>query len=304
MTAEPSPAYEPLTPHVRLERLEAVVNPASGGVNARAADELRTVLSRYDLKANVVEAEPPDIAGALKRAVDAGPDLLVVLAGDGTIRTAGEMCGPDGPLLACLPGGTMNMLPKALYGTADWRKALSEALSEGVVRNVCGGEADGHPFYCAAILGNPALWTEAREAIREHRLTAAVRYARRALRRAWSGKMRFYLDQGSTENAEAIAFLTPLISKALDDASALEAAAMDPDNALEAFRMAVNALVRDWRDDPAVHTRPTTHAVLSARTSLPAVLDGELLRLGRRVDIRFMPKAFRALAPRLEKTKT
>jgi hypothetical protein len=38
---------------------------------------------------------------------------------------------PDGPLVAPLPGGTMNMLPRALYGTADWKVALRRALEEG-----------------------------------------------------------------------------------------------------------------------------------------------------------------------------
>lgn len=304
MSAEPSPDYEPLTPHVRIERLRAVVNPMSGGVNAKATAELQALLGRYDLQAEVVEAKPAEIAEALKAAVDARPDVLAVLAGDGTIRAAGELCGPDGPLLAALPGGTMNMLPQALYGTTDWRKALGEALTGGVVRNVCGGVVDGHPFYCAAIVGHPALWAEAREALRERRLSAAMRHANVALRRAFSGRMRFYLDDGPTENAEAVAFLTPLISKALDEADALEAASLDPKGAVDAFRMAINAVVRDWRDDPAVDARPARHAVLSGRRPLPAILDGELTHLGRRAEVRFTPKAFRALAPRLESVKT
>lgn len=304
MTAEPSPSYEPLTPHARIERVQAVVNPMSGSVNAGAAEELENLLGRYDVKAHVVEAKPDELMDALKAAVEDGPDLLAVLAGDGTIRAAGELCGPEGPLLAALPGGTMNMLPRALYGTTDWRQALAESLSGGEVRNVCGGEVEGRPFFCAAILGNPALWAEAREALREHRIRAAVGFAQRALHRAWSGQLRFYLDDGPTEKAEAVAFLTPLISKALDDASALEAAAMDPKGAGEAFRMAFNMVVHDWRDDPAVHTRPTRKAVLSARRGVPAILDGELVRLTRRVEVNFKPKAFRALAPRLEKTKT
>ena len=35
------------------------------------------------------------------------------------------------------------------------------------MRPVAGGEVDGRPFYVAAILGSPALWGPAREAIRE-----------------------------------------------------------------------------------------------------------------------------------------
>ena len=291
---------EPLTPHARVRRVEVVVNPASGGVNPGAAGELEAILARYDIEARVVEAKPGELEAALKSAVDAKPDVLVTLAGDGTIRAAGELCGPDGPLLIALPGGTMNMLPKALYNTTDWKKALAEALSDGKVRNVGGGAVGDHTFYCAAIFGHPALWGEAREAIREGKFGQAWRRARKALRRAFSGRLRFYLDDGRTEKAEAVAFLTPLISRVMDpDETALEAASMDPQSSLDAFRMAFNFLARDWRDDPAVNTRPARKAVLSARRALPAILDGETVHLGRRAEVSFIPKAFRALAPEL-----
>ncbi|PWS21620.1 diacylglycerol kinase, partial [Enterococcus faecium] len=81
-----------------------------------------------------------------------------VLAGDGTARSVASKAKPDGPMIAPLPGGTMNMLPKALYGTADWKLALKRALEEGEPQAVSGGEVEGEYFYCAAILGSPALW--------------------------------------------------------------------------------------------------------------------------------------------------
>mgnify|MGYP002133071793 CR=1 FL=1 len=85
-----------------------------------------------------------------------------VIAGDGTARAGAEMAGPKGPLVAPLPGGTMNMLPNALYGGRDWKTAMADILSDGVERNISGGEIDGRAFYVAAILGSPALWAEAR----------------------------------------------------------------------------------------------------------------------------------------------
>lgn len=303
MIAEPSPALA-CTPHARIERVEAVINPASGGVGPKAAAGLQAILDRFDFQANVAEAPPGGLPDVLRKAVDAKPDLLVVLAGDGTIRAAGELCGPDGPILAALPGGTMNMLPQALYGTTDWRKALEEALTEGVIRNVCGGEVGGQFFYCAAIFGHPALWAEAREAVREGKFSLAFRRGQRALRRAFKGKLYYRLDDGPYDRSEALTFLTPLISKAMADESALEAAVLDPAGAIEAFRLAFNAIVRDWRDDPAVESKPVLRAVLNSRSKIPAILDGEPVKLGKRAEVRFAPKAFRALAPRLESTRS
>lgn len=295
---------EALTPHAQIRRVEVVVNPLSGSVGPKAAQELETLLERFPVESRVVEAEPGGLEQALKAAVDAKPDLLVTLAGDGTIRAAGELAGPDGPLLAPLPGGTMNMLPRALYGTTNWSKALGEALTGGVVRNVCGGMIEGHRFYCAAIIGQPALWAEAREALREQKLSKAWIKAQKALRQAFSGKLHYNVDGGAYRRAEAVAVLTPLISKAMFDEKGLEVAAMDVDGALDAFRLAFNAVARDWRDDPDVDAKPAIQAHIFARRSLPAILDGEPLKLGNRAEIRFTPKAFKALAPRLEKTFT
>jgi len=107
----------------------------------------------------------------------------------------------------------MNLLPRALYGDRDWRTALADILTEGVVKSVGGGEIDGRSFYVAAILGNPALWAPAREALRNRRLLEAFDRAISPLRRAFGSKLRFALDDGSTGRAEAMAVLCPLVSR-------------------------------------------------------------------------------------------
>ena len=54
-------------------------------------------------------------------------EVLIVLGGDGTIRTAAEACSEEGPYLIPLPGGTMNMLPRALYGEGAYSSFPREA---------------------------------------------------------------------------------------------------------------------------------------------------------------------------------
>jgi diacylglycerol kinase family enzyme len=82
------------------------------------------------------------------------------VAGDGTARAAAEMAGPDGPMIAPLPGGTMNMLPHALYGAIPWPEAMANCLKDGQERMISGGEINGRVFFVAAILGSPALWAD------------------------------------------------------------------------------------------------------------------------------------------------
>lgn len=274
-----------------------LVNPASGGVGPNAAAEVDAILSRYDVTARVVTLDGPHISKQIAEALQARPDVLFVLAGDGTARSVASRAGPDGPLIGPLPGGTMNMLPKALYGTGNWQEALERALDEGVAQPVAGGEVDGEAFYCAAIMGSPALWAPAREAVREGRIRLAYLYARRALRRAFSGRIRFALDDGLREKAEALVLISPMISRAMDDNVGLEAAVMKTARTSDAVRLAAHALFTDWRRDPSVETRPTRHVIIVSRANIPAVVDGEPMNLGRETRVRFLPRAFMALAP-------
>ena len=73
---------------------------------------------------------------------------------------------------------------------------------------------------------------------------------------------------------------------------------MNPSDAAQAFRLAAHALFDDWRHDPNVTTRPARWIGVSERSKIPAVIDGEPVLLGREATVTFLPRAFRALAPR------
>lgn len=293
-----TPELRALTPHCALKRVVLLLNPLSGSVGSKAEAEAREIFADYDIEADVRPLEG-DFAPAIAEAFATRPDAIFVLAGDGTARAVAAAGGADGPLIAPLPGGTMNMLPKALYGTSDWKEALRTALEEGEPRFISGGRVNGdEPFFCAAIFGSPALWAPAREAMRTGKLKLAWAYARRALKRAFTGRIRYSLDGARLKRAEALALISPMISKAMEEPTGLEAAALDPGDAAEAFRMAAHALFSDWRQDPSVETRPARRIAIGARSRIPAVIDGEPILLGREAVVTFLPRAFRALTPR------
>jgi len=283
---------------VEIRRVEVVVNPLSGGAGPDAVAEAERILAEAGVSGSVRAPGDSGLEACLREALDAAPDLLVIIAGDGTARTGAEMAGPDGPLVAPLPGGTMNMLPGALYGARDWRTALADILADGVVKPVAGGEIEGRRFYVAAILGSPALWARARESARKGRLMFAIARAQRALRSAFSGRLRFSLDGGERRKTGALLLMTPLVSSALNETDGcLEAAALDPSNALEVFRLGFYAAQGNWRADPAVDAGRCRRGRAWAAGRIPAVLDGEPTRLRVVADFRFLPVAFRALVP-------
>lgn len=296
MTAEDAPKPAP-GEFARLGRIEVIVNPRSGSVGATAPDELRRELETRGIDARMHICGEQDFDQMLDEVFGAQPDLVIVLAGDGTVRAVASRAGADGPLIAPLPGGTMNMLPKAVYGTADWKAALADALEGGQPVGIPGGKVGDEPFYCAAILGSPALWAPAREALREGKLGLGWARARRALRRAFSGRIRFRLDRGPLQRAQALVLITPLISTALTRQDGLEAAVMTTADAREAFRLAATAVFSDWRNDPSVETRVVKRANAWARSRIPAILDGETVRLSSDAQVTFQQVAFRALAP-------
>ncbi len=293
-----------LTSPVQLRSVEAVINAASGSVGANAGEKLEAITASFGLSVKVRNVQPEEIKAAIHSAVAAKPDLLIVVAGDGTAALAAELCGMNGPLVAPLAGGTMNMLPYALYGRRNWQEALTDTLAHGELQTISGGEISGRPFHVAAILGAPALWADAREAMRKRRFGLALLRARRALRRAFSGSLRFSLEGGVRRKAEALSLMCPLVSKAMDDDRALEAAALDPRSATDAFRLGFRALFGDWRNDPCVQVDLCTEGKAWARGRIPVLLDGEPHRMESPLTIRYVAQGFRVLAPPMTKAQS
>lgn len=283
-----------------IRRIHVIINLSAGRVGPDAPAVAEAIFERHGLNPVMATTGEGDLSQLLDRAVSQSPDLLVIIAGDGTARAAAEAAAPNRVLLAPLPGGTMNMLPSALYGGLDWPAALEAILAGGQVRSISGGSVDGHAFYVAAILGSPALWARAREAARSGRIRVALERARQALSRAFTGRLRFTLDGARRQKAEALTLMCPLVSRDLeDDAPGLEAAALDPAGALDVFRLAFAAAAGAWRQDPAVAVSVCRQAYVWAGGAIPAILDGEPVQLGRTALVRFNPAAFRALVPEI-----
>lgn len=281
-----------------VRTVEVVINLASGSVSPDAAAQAEAIVSRFGLDARVCASETGDLENCLRAAVDKSPDLLAVIAGDGTARRAAELCGPDGPLLAPLAGGTMNMLPHAIYGRRPWQAAFEDLLQSGEAHPLAGGSVEGRLFLVAAIFGAPALWAPAREAVREGKAGLAMQRARTAWRRAFSSRLRYIIDDGPREKGEAVVFMCPTASRRLsDDDQALEAAGLDLRGALEAVRLGLTAAVGDWRDDPSVDLANCRSARIWASSGIPALLDGESVQLGSLAEVEFLPQVARVYAP-------
>ncbi|WP_454762147.1 diacylglycerol/lipid kinase family protein [Caulobacter segnis] len=278
-------------------RVVAVLNTASGSCDETSESQARQIFAEAGLDAVEIHVvTPSEIVETLKAAI-ADADVLVVLGGDGTIASAASLCGHDGPYLIPLPGGTMNMLPKALYGGGDWQAALTATLAAPQIRRVSGGETDGQRFYCAAIFGAPSLWADAREAVREGDLVEAAKRAVTATRRSLSDAIAYEFGD-RRGSADAVAVICPLISQVMDGKeAAFEAVALDPGTAAGLFGLAFHAAFDGWRNDPSVTRAKVKCVHVLAHGEIPAILDGEKVEIERHAKVTFLPMAFRALVP-------
>lgn len=283
---------------LRGMRIGALLNTSSGSCDVQAEADVAAILGAEGLSPVRLWCGAGEAVGeALTEAAGHELELLIVLGGDGTIRAAAEACGGAGPLLMPLPGGTMNMLPRALYGERSWREALKATLQDPRVQPVHGARANEHSFFIAAILGGPSMMAEAREAVRERDLAGAVEKGVAALRQALSTDLRYRFG-GRWDVAESVAVLCPLTSRHLsDDEEVLEAAAFKLEGPGDALRLAWNAAFRDWRADPTVERAKVRNVEIESDQPIPAILDGETFQLGGQVHIELAPTAFYALRP-------
>jgi diacylglycerol kinase family enzyme len=286
---------------IRLSELKvgAIINTSSGSCDSDSEQKIFSILTR----AGIVEpkvwcGEAKEMERSFAEATGQNLHVLIVLAGDGTIRTAAEACAEEGSYLIPLPGGTMNMLPRALYGNVAWEEALKNTLAAPSLKVLSGGRIAGKQFLIAAIVGAPALLVEPRESMREGNLVDAIEKGSVAFRKMFETKIQYHISGEMKGEAEAVALICPLISEQMSDSEqALEAAVIDVESATEVVRLATTAAFGKWRNDLNILLTKTKRVDVQSSEDIPATLDGERVNLGRSAEIDFVSRALTVLVP-------
>ena len=286
---------------IRLSELKvgAIINTSSGGCDLESEQKMLSILKHAGA------VEPKTWCGAAEEmersfaeAAEQKLEVIIVLGGDGTIRTAAEACAERGPYLIPLPGGTMNMLPRALYGDLSWEDALKNTLTAPSAKVLSGGRITDKQFFIAAIVGTPALWAEPRESIREGDIVDAIHKGSVAFQKMFETKVQYLISEEIKGEAEAVALICPLISEEMSDsAQALEAAVIDVESAAEVIGLATTAAFGRWRDDRNILLTKTKRVGVQSSKDIPATLDGESVSLGKSAEIDFVSRALTVIVP-------
>jgi diacylglycerol kinase family enzyme len=286
---------------IRLSVLKVgvVINTSSGGCDSESEEKMLNTLKDAGVVAPRIWCGTAEqIAPFFSEAAGQKLDVLVVLGGDGTIRTAAEGCTEEGPYLIPLPGGTINMLSRALYGEMWWEAALKKTLAAPSTRVLSGGRVADKRFFIAAIVGAPSLWAEARESIREGEIVDAIEKGGVAFQHMFETKVHYLISGKMKGEAEAVAVICPLISERMSDSEqALEAAVIDVESAAEVIGLATAAAFGKWRDDRNILLTKTKRVAVRSSKDIPAILDGERVNLGTSAEIDFVSRAVNVIVP-------
>jgi diacylglycerol kinase family enzyme len=277
---------------MRLSELKigVIINTSSGGFDSESELKMFGILRLNN--AGTLEVwcgEAKEIERSFAEAAEQKLEVLIVLGGDGTIRTAAEVCTGKGSYLIPLPGGTMNMLPRALYGNVTWKEALENTLTAPSLKVLSGGRIAGKQFLIAAFVGAPALLAEPRESMREGKIVNAIEKGGVAFRKMFETKIQYLMSGGMKGEVKAMAFICPLISEQMSDSEqALEAAVVDVESASEVIGLLSTAAFGNWRDHRNIVLAKTKRVTVRSNKDIPAMLDGEIVNLGRSAEINFV----------------
>lgn len=283
--------------------LTAIINPASGSVPPDAQALLEAALEDLGESVTILQMTPGcSLPEMFAEASASSADAVIVWAGDGTVAAVLDAAGPDGAPVLALPGGTMNLLHKAIHGEADWKGCLTGALKSGISLSIPAGVVGGRRFYVAAMVGNLTHLAESREALRAGRPLEAVA----ALGQAPVLDLETVLDIRADRGGEAGVMHLPATAAAILPSGrlggGLEVGVIDPGNFLELTATGLAAMFRDWRELDSVSRVLAQTVIVEHRLGqeIHATLDGEVVMLPSRAIFSRIDAAARVLSARDE----
>ena len=276
---------------VVLKRALLIANPASrrGG---RFVAQARSAIEACGASCDVVLTERAGHAREIAEQRGRAFDVVFTLGGDGTAMEVAGALAWSGVAIGVLPGGTGNLLARALGIPRNVGKAAT-SLMHGRVRKIDLGVILGHRFAVAAGVGLDAqmvadtpAWMKRRLGIFAYTLMA-TRAALRAviLRRYFIARVEV---DGEVIERKAAAVLFANFGAILEDRihfgpdiavddGLLDCCVFSPTHLGDAARIIWRVTRRDFRPDRSLLYRKGAHFRLATIPPMPLQADGELL---------------------------
>jgi YegS/Rv2252/BmrU family lipid kinase len=252
----------------------------------------RRAFAEAGVTVDVAATERALHAGEIAAARGRDYDAVFTLGGDGTAMEVAGALAWSGIPLGVLPGGTGNLLARALGVPRNVRKAVPMLL-DGTIRQLDLGVVHGRHFAVAAGVGIDAAMVEQTPRWMKRRL-GVLAYTLIATRAALGAvlRRRFFLARvtvdGELVERRAAAVLFANFGAILDDRISfgpeivvddglLDCCIFSPDGLIDALRIMWRVTRRDFRPDRAMLYRKGSTFRIETEPALSLQADGELL---------------------------
>ena len=286
-----------------------VANPAARRARRRLATAAEA-LGRRGARVDVVTTERPGHAAEIVAARAASYQAVFTLGGDGTAMEVVGALARSGIPVGILPGGTGNLVARALGIPIATRRAAT-ALLRGEVADVdLGRLASGRYFAFSCGVGVDARMIRDTSPVWKRRL-GILAYAWVALRGSIQSvrfRVRATVD-GETLERQAAAVMVANFGAVLNelivlgpgiaqDDGKLDLCVFSPASAWEALGIAWRLLRKDFRPHRAIAYRSGTRFRIECEPPQFAQADGELVGMTP-IELEVDPHAARLLLPRV-----
>ncbi len=272
----------------RIENAFLIVNPAS----RRGEQSMQTAireLAALGVSCDAVITKHRGHAGELAAANARDYQAIFALGGDGTAVEILDALAPGGPPVGVLPGGTGNLLARALRIPLNIRRAVRAVVAGDEAQIDLGRLGDGTRFVIGAgvgidssmIAGTTQAWKRRAGVLAYIMSGAAHVLARRRF------VARVTVDGVSHSRNAAVVLvanfgvllngLVTLGAGIQQDDGELDVCIFDPVNLSDTLRISRKLMFQDFTVDPAMTYLKGREILVETDPALPAQADGELI---------------------------
>lgn len=265
-----------------------VINNSAGSSASFSEEALKSAAPNATF--DVMTVAPDELDKAFDKAFSEKPFAVIVVGGDGTARAAAARAVATGVPIIPMPGGTMNVLPKIIFGHGDMAQAIAD-IPNLRPQALDVGRIGGETFFLSAAFGFPGPMTRLREATRSERKFQRIREAAGALLRnigpSLQCRLRWRIPSHKWRNAHSLVIAIGDLERVLapdreDHGHRFEVAALRLRSVWQMLSFGAAFLAGGWRKSPRLKIARASQVDLRLPSRRPlVVLDGEPMRISR-----------------------
>jgi Diacylglycerol kinase catalytic domain len=272
-----------------------VINPASGSNDESTQQALVDRLTEAGLApGRLIDITlDPDLSPAALEAAEVA--TLAVFTGDGTLSSViAGLAGWQGNVLV-LPGGTTNLLAKALHGENVTMESAVDAFAKGALGPAerFGISWSGGLAVCEMLAGPGATWSDVREEMREGNLVAMAQTAVEAAKQTGTGALVRLCkpDIGKAEGYGGLRLVPHPVGLVIDGYGA--------DSVGDYLKQGFALLRRNFREGPhdELGAHRTVHCETANGAKMDLMVDGERMTGNAEETFSLAPLPVNLLAP-------